>query len=60
LSRNFKVNNGERIEASAFHVELCDSGTVDTVRDRFVPVPVPVITATLDGSFSFDLQPQFQ
>ena len=57
LSADFKVNIGERIAASAFHVELCDQNSVEAVQTNVVPVPVPAIRGTLDGAFSFDLEP---
>jgi hypothetical protein len=60
LATNFKVGNGEPIEASAFHIELCDDATVQDALNRVVPVTKPAITGTLDGSFSFKLQPNFR
>lgn len=53
----FKVNNGESIRASAFHVELCDEATVDAQQALMVPLPGPAITGILDGAFSFVLNP---
>ncbi|MBC8133169.1 MAG: hypothetical protein H7X95_09330, partial [Deltaproteobacteria bacterium] len=41
LTEAFKVDNGGRIKASGFHIELCDSGTVDAQRDRIFPIPQP-------------------
>lgn len=52
----FKVNNGERIEASAFHLELCDGATVLAARDHVVPIPKPNIVGVLDGHFEFGLE----
>lgn len=60
LSTDFKVNKDEPIEASAFHVELCDQATVDGVMSNEVPLPKVSIMGTLDGSFSFHLQPNFR
>lgn len=60
LGRAFKVNKDEPIEATAFHVELCDQNTVDRAAQRLVPVSQPQITGFLDGSFSFKLQPNFR
>jgi hypothetical protein len=57
LRSDFKIQNGEPIEASAFHIELCDHGTVDAVLNREFPIPTPAITGMLDGSFRFALQP---
>ena len=56
LDRRFKVNFNERIRATSFHLELCDSGTVDAQRDRELPVKPPRVAATLDGDFDFDLK----
>lgn len=56
LSPDFKVNLGDHIAASAFHVELCDQNTVQAVETNLIPVPVPAIRGTLDGSFSFKLE----
>jgi len=56
----FKVNKGDSVEASAFHVELCDSDTVIAVQDHTVPVPEPAIIGTLEGHFSFVMQPNFR
>jgi hypothetical protein len=60
LPTDFKVGNGEPIEASAFHVELCDASTVEDQQAGIVPVTPPDIVGTLDGSFSFKLQPNFR
>jgi len=57
---DFKVKKGDPVEASAFHVELCDSDTVDAIQDRTLPVPVPRIIGTLEGHFSFAMQPNFR
>jgi hypothetical protein len=56
IPSSFKVNDGERIAASAFHLELCDVATVQARLLNMVPDPKPVITGTLDGSFDFELQ----
>src|SRR5262249_23658109 len=56
ISDRFRVNDGERITASAYHVELCDAATVLSSVQQMVPVPTPVITGTLDGEFTFDLE----
>jgi hypothetical protein len=56
IGPGFKVNDGEHITASAFHVELCDVATVLAALDKVVPVPAPNITGTLDGNFDFDLE----
>ena len=58
--RDFKVNKDDPIEASAFHVELCDQNTIDGAIKRIVPVPPPQVTGFLEGSFSFNLQPNFR
>ena len=58
--RDFKVNKDDPIEASAFHVELCDQNTIDGTIKRIVPVPPPQVTGFLEGSFSFNLQPNFR
>lgn len=60
LGTDFKVGNGEPIAASAFHVELCDDSTVQDALARLVPITPPAIRGTLDGSFSFHLQPNFR
>ena len=60
LSKDFKVGNGEPIEASHFHIELCDDSSVQDALNHIVPVTVPAIRGTLDGSFSFKLQPNFR
>ena len=60
LIKDFRVNTGDTIEASAFHVELCDQTTVDDQVEGVVPVPPPAVRGTLDGSFSFKLQPNFR
>ena len=60
LPHDFKVGNGEPIEASHFHVELCDLATVQDALGHIVPVTTPSIRGTLDGSFSFKLQPNFR
>lgn len=60
VPRDFKVGNGEPIEASAFHVELCDDSSVQDALGHLVPVTVPKIRGTLDGHFSFKLQPNFR
>ena len=56
ISPSFRVNDGERITASAFHVELCDRATVEARLESMIPDPKPLITGTLDGNFDFDLQ----
>jgi hypothetical protein len=59
LGTDFKVGNGEPIDGT-FHVELCDDTTVvDKQKGRF-PVTPPAIAGTLNGSFSFHLQPNFR
>jgi len=60
ISQGFRVNNGDPIDVSAFHVELCDATTVEDQQGRVSPVTPPAITGTLDGSFSFNLQPNFR
>lgn len=60
LPTDFKVGNAEPIEASHFHVELCDEATVQDALNHIVPVTVPSIRGTLDGYFSFKLQPNFR
>jgi hypothetical protein len=60
LDRDFRVNKDDPIVATAFHVELCDQNTVDATIQRIVPVPRPQVTGFLDGSFSFNLQPNFR
>ena len=60
LPIDFKVGNGETIEASHFHVELCDDSSVQDALNHIVPVTVPAIRGTLDGHFSFKLQPNFR
>lgn len=60
LPNDFKVGNAEPIEASNFHIEICDDATVQDALDKVVPVTVPAIRGTLDGSFSFKLQPNFR
>jgi hypothetical protein len=60
LDRSFRVNKDDPIAATAFHVELCDQNTVDATVQRIVPVPRPQVTGFLDGSFSFNLQPNFR
>jgi len=60
LPRDFKVGNDEPIEASHFHIELCDDSTVQDALNGIVPVTVPSIRGTLDGHFSFKLQPNFR
>jgi hypothetical protein len=57
LSPDFKINIGDTIAASAFHIELCDESTIEAAETNTVPVPPPAIRGTLDGSFSFDLEP---
>lgn len=52
----FKVNNGERIEASAFHLELCDGATVLAALRNLVPIPKPNLVGVLEGHFEFDLE----
>lgn len=56
LSPDFKINLGDTIAASSFHVELCDQDTVNAFEGRTLPVPVPAIRGTLEGSFSFALE----
>jgi hypothetical protein len=60
LDRSFKVGNGEPIEAWKFHVELCDDATVQDQLKSDLPVTPPAIRGTLDGDFSFKLQPNFR
>lgn len=60
LSRDFKVNKDDPVEASAFHIELCDGTTVDAVKNKMLPIPVPAILGTLDGRFSFKMLPNFR
>jgi hypothetical protein len=60
LDDGFKVNKDEPIAATAFHVELCDQDTIDRAAQRLVPVSKPQVTGFLDGSFSFNLQPNFR
>jgi hypothetical protein len=60
LGRSFRVNKGDPIAASAFHVELCDQTTVDATVQRIAPIPRSQVTGFLDGSFSFNLQPNFR
>ena len=57
---DFKVQKGDHVDASAFHVELCDSNTVGAIQDHTLPVPKPAIIGTLDGHFSFVMQPNFR
>jgi hypothetical protein len=53
----FKVNDGERITATAFHVELCDTATVEgKLANDFTPIPKPKIVGTLQGDFDFTLE----
>lgn len=60
VSANFRVNDGEEIAASAFHVELCDYATVNATLNpglnESLPVPPPNIRATLEGNFDFNLE----
>jgi hypothetical protein len=51
----FRVNDNETIEASDFHLELCDGATVRAKLDYILPIPKPNIVATLNGNFRFDL-----
>jgi hypothetical protein len=60
LGRDFKVNDGETIRSSAFHVALCDKSTVDKTILGRLPIPTPQITGTLDGSFQFHMDPRFR
>jgi hypothetical protein len=60
VGTGFKVNNGDPIDASAYHVELCDEATIEDQQALVSPVTSPAITGTLDGSFSFNLQPNFR
>lgn len=55
IADGFKVNNNERIEASAFHLELCDGATVLAARDHISPIPTPNVVGVLDGRFDFDV-----
>ena len=48
------------MKTSAFHVELCDNDTVDAIQDRTLPVPMPRIIGSLEGHFSFTMQPNFR
>jgi len=57
---DFKVKKGDPVAASAFHVELCDSNTVDDIQDHRLPVTKPAIIGTLEGHFSFTMQPNFR
>jgi hypothetical protein len=57
IARSFKVNNGETIEVSAFHVEICDASTVEAQQAKLLPIPFPTVVGVLEGSFSFVLQP---
>jgi hypothetical protein len=57
ISSGFKVNDGERITASAFHIELCDRATVEgKLANNFIAIPPPHIVGTLDGTFDFTLE----
>jgi hypothetical protein len=56
ISFGFKVNDGERMRAQAFHVEMCDAATVLAKLDHVLPVPKPNVVGTLDGSFDFNLE----
>lgn len=55
ISPRFKVNDGETIEVSDFHLELCDQATVQAKLANKLPIPNPNIVATLNGNFRFDL-----
>lgn len=55
ISPRFKVNDGDTIEASDFHLELCDGATVRAKLDNMLPIPKPNIVATLNGNFRFEL-----
>jgi len=55
VGHGFKVNDGEQITASAFHVELCDRATVDAVQMRQLPIPKPVVRGIFEGWFDFSL-----
>lgn len=52
----FRVNDGERMRALSFHLELCDAGTVLDTLDHILPVPKPNIVGTLEGNFDFKLE----
>ena len=54
IGKTFLVNFEETIQASAFHLGLCDNVAVQANRDRKY-VPPPRLTGTLDGKFDFDV-----
>lgn len=56
VDRGFKVADDAKIESPALHLELCDKSTVDQMKTGILPIPVPQISGTLDGSFQFDLR----
>jgi hypothetical protein len=57
LPADFKVNYGEQLTASAFHLEMCDAATILAYTEQpRVPAPLPRMSVVLDGNFEFDLQ----
>lgn len=56
IDAGYKVNDGKRIAAPAFHVELCDAATVNDAINRLVPLTKPRIMGTLEGFFDFKLE----
>lgn len=55
IPRDFAVAYGDRIRATAFHVELCDLRTVKAQMNGEAPVPESRMTGVLEGRFDFDL-----
>lgn len=56
IDAGYKVNDGKRIAAPAFHVELCDVATVNDAINRLIPLTKPRIVGTLEGFFDFKLE----
>jgi len=55
VGHGFKVNDGEQITASAFHVELCDRGTVDASSSALFPSRSPWSRPSSKAWFDFAL-----
>jgi hypothetical protein len=54
ITAGFIINYGERLRAN-FHLVLQDTAVVSAT-ENLMPIPTPLLGATLDGYFDFDLE----